>query len=322
MRSRTLLAVALAVWLAAGPALGGYSMTDGVLHDGPRGRDVPYRIYAPEPLVGAYPVIFVSHGIGGSRDSMPYLGRHLAQHGYISIHLQHPGTDVSLWARESTLSGVYAALRRGMWDSDAAQARFQDLPFAVDELAGLNAKGPLAGHIDAQRIGMAGHSYGGVSTMVAAGQRMGPGGQWFFKDPRIKAGFVMSPNVPIQGGNLTQLYRDIDIPLFHATGTKDGNAVPGNPEFDPVRRTLPYRTLKIPDQYLLVLEDADHNSFSGLEHGPHAHGKEVETRYTHAVEQAALLFFDAYVKGDAKAQAILRSGFKSKLEPGDRFEWK
>jgi hypothetical protein len=169
---------------------------------------------------------------------------------------------------------------------------------------------------------MAGHSYGGVSTMVAAGQRMGPNGSWIYKDKRVKAGFVMSPGVPIQGGDLAALYRDIDIPLFHATGTKDGNAVPGNPEFDPVRRTIPYQTLTIPRQYLLVLKDAAHNAFSGLEHGPHAHGREVETRYTRALAEAAVLFFDAYVKGDAAAEETLRETFKARLDPADRFDWK
>ena len=322
MAARALLIGALAACLLAGRALGGYDMTDGVLHDEARKRDVPYRLYAPNPLAGIYPVIFVSHGIGGTRESMPYLGRYLAEHGYIVIHLQHPGTDNSLWMHEKSLDAIYGALRRGMLDARAAQARFQDVPFAVRELDKLDASGPLAGHIDLQRIGMAGHSYGSVTTLVAAGQRMGPGGAWFYKEPRIKAGLLMSPSLPIQGGDLTQLYRSIDIPLFHVTGTKDGNAVPGNREFDPVERTLPYQNLKIPHQYLLVLNGATHNSFSGLEHGPHAHGREVETRYTHATQEAALLFFDAYVKGDPKAEAALRSAFKSRLDTGDHFEWK
>lgn len=158
--------------------------------------------------------------------------------------------------------------------------------------------------------------------MVAAGQRMGPGGQWSFKEPGIHAGLVMSPNIPIQGGELAALYRDIDIPLFHITGTKDGNAVPGNKEFDPKQRTLPYEALTIPHQYLLVLDGACHNAFSGLKHGPHAHGPEEETRYTRVVQDGAVLFFDAYLNGKTAALAALRHEFQSSLEPTDRFEWK
>ena len=297
-------------------------MTDGTLRDESRGRNVPYRLYAPEALAGVYPVILVSHGVGGSREAMPYLGRYLAQHGYVALHLQHPGTDNSVWQNKTPLRDIYQALRHAMWDAGAARARFQDVPFAVSELTRFNTKGPLAGHLDLSRIGMAGHSYGSVSTLVAAGQHMGPGGQWFFKEPRIKAGLLMSPSVPLQGGDLAALYRDIDIPLFHVTGTKDANAIPTDKPFDPIERTIPYRTLTTPYQYLLVLEGAGHSAFSGLEHGPHAHGKEVETRYTRAVQQAAVLFFDAYLKEDKTAEAALRNSFKSSLEPGDRFEWK
>ncbi|TIR16308.1 MAG: hypothetical protein E5X64_22120 [Mesorhizobium sp.] len=189
-------------------------------------------------------------------------------------------------------------------------------------MSGLQRQGRLAGRLDLTRIGRAGHSYGGVSTMVDAGQRMGPGGQWSFKEPRIRAGLVMSPNIPIQGGVLVALYRDIRIPLFHITGTRDGNAVPGNKEFDPIQRTLPYEALTIPHQYLLVLERADHNSFSGLKYEPHAHGPADETRYTRVVQDGAVSFFDAYLNGKTAALAALRHEFQSSLEPTDRFEWK
>jgi predicted dienelactone hydrolase len=319
---------------AAGAALGmlhlmpgasaqeAYRMQDGALRDDSRNRDVPFRLYLPEPLVGVHPVVLVSHGIGGSREAMPYLGRHLAANGYVALHVQHPGTDASVWRPEMAPAEVYRALRQAMWDAAAARLRFQDVPFVVDELARWNTAGPLAGRLDLARIGMAGHSYGSVSTMVAAGQRMGPGGQWQFKEPRIRAGVVMSPSVPIQGGNLAELYRDIYIPLFHMTGTSDGNAIPGNTDFAPVQRTIPYRTLAIPHQYLLVLRDAGHNAFSGLEHGPHAHGPEVETRYTRAVQQGAVLFFDAYLRGDTAAEAALRNDYPQSLASDDRFEWK
>ncbi|PAQ09881.1 alpha/beta hydrolase family protein [Mesorhizobium temperatum] len=300
----------------------GYTIIDGAFRDESRSRTVPYRLYAPAPLSGAYPVILVSHGIGGSREAMPYLGRRLAESGYMAVHLQHTGTDSSIWQHANTLADVYRILREAMWDANVARARFQDVPFALRELARMNGEGRLAGRLDLTRIGMAGHSYGGVSTMVSAGQRMGPGGQWSFKEPRIRAGLVMSPNIPIQGGELAALYRDISIPLFHITGTRDGNAVPGNKEFDPIQRTLPYEALTIPHQYLLVLDGADHNAFSGLKHGPHAHGPEEETRYTRVVQDGAVLFFDGYLNEKMASLAALRHKFQSSLEPTDRFEWK
>lgn len=319
--SKAVSIVLLSIALAQ-PALGGHQVQDDTWRDASRNRSLAVRSYLPDPLAGPHPVILVSHGLGGSREAMPYLGRALAEQGYAVFHLQHPGTDDSLWRGLSSEAEIYDALKRGMWDARGALDRFQDTRFAVAELARRSETGPFAGHLDLSRIGMAGHSYGGVSVMVAAGQRMGPGGQWAFKEPRVRAGFVMSPNIPILGGDLSELYRDIDIPLFHVTGTRDANAIPTDRKFDPVQRTLPYRTLNIPNQYLLVFEGADHNAFSGLEFGPHAHGPERETRYTRLTQEAAVLFFHAHLQGDTAALRRLRDGFKQRLDPADRFEWK
>ena len=127
---------------------GSYIKTDGTFFDESRDRTVPWRLYAPALPNGVCPVILVSHGVGGTREAMPYLGRRLAENGYIVLHLQHPGTDSSVWQNASSLSAVYRALREAMWDADAARLRFQDVPFVVRELARWDREGPLAGHLD------------------------------------------------------------------------------------------------------------------------------------------------------------------------------
>jgi len=68
--------------------------------DSARNRKVPVKIYYPEKGQGPFPVIVFSHGLGGSRDGYEYLGRHWASHGYVSVHLQHLGSDDAVW-RES-----------------------------------------------------------------------------------------------------------------------------------------------------------------------------------------------------------------------------
>ena len=35
----------------------------------------------------------VSHGLGGSHEGYAYLGRHLASHGYVVVHVTHLGSD-------------------------------------------------------------------------------------------------------------------------------------------------------------------------------------------------------------------------------------
>src|SRR6266849_1411763 len=62
-----------------------------------RERKVPSKIYFPKEGAGPFPVIIFSHGLGGSREGYEYLGRHWAASGYVSVHLQHPGSDNAVW---------------------------------------------------------------------------------------------------------------------------------------------------------------------------------------------------------------------------------
>ena len=307
----------LVIVLAPASVQAGHSVREVVFRDSDRQRDVPVKIYAPEPLEGAVPFILISHGLGGSRDSVPYLGEALAEAGYVTVHMQHIGTDKSVWEGKRPWK-IKGALKAAMQDPNAAKARFEDVPFVLDVLAELPGPDPLAGHLDFSRIGMAGHSYGAVSTIVAAGQRMGPGARLSFKEPRVKAGFLMSPNVPRSVKDLNAAYKDIGIPLFHATGTKDNQPFAGK-DFDPAVRTKPYETLTIPDQYLVVFDGADHGAFSGRSR---RNGNAEASRYTQATAKAALLFFEAYLQGDATAKTELRSDYQQMLDAKDRYEWK
>ena len=65
-----------------------------------RQRPVPVRLYWPAGLAAdaRVPLVVFSHGIGGSRRGYSYLGSHWASHGYASLHLQHVGSDRSLWS--------------------------------------------------------------------------------------------------------------------------------------------------------------------------------------------------------------------------------
>ena len=60
-------------------------------------RIVPYKLYYPEDLDMALPLIIWSHGFGGNRDGAAFLSRYIAEHGYALLHVTHIGTDSSLW---------------------------------------------------------------------------------------------------------------------------------------------------------------------------------------------------------------------------------
>lgn len=296
---------------------------EGSFRDESRDRLIPYLVYYPDPLTGSHPVILFSHGLGGSRQAAAYLGRHLASHGYVCFHIQHAGSDESLWkGKTRRRSSILHTLEGSLADPRNALNRFEDVPFVLDQLEKLNQDGPLfKGRLNLDQIGMAGHSYGGRSTMIAAGERVGRS-YLSFKDARIRAGLVLSPNLPNSRVDLQKAYRDIDIPLFHITGTKDGNPLPSSRGMDPKRRIEPYRHIRTgAPQYLLVLAGADHMTFSGNRLGTAAETRD-DPRHIEAVQNGAAAFFDAYLRGDKAALERLRTEYPKSLGQDDHFEWK
>lgn len=296
---------------------------EGAFRDESRNRRIPYLVYYPDPLRGRHPVILFSHGLGGSRQGGAYLGRHLASRGYVCFHIQHAGSDESLWkGKTRQRASIMRTLEGSLADPRNALNRFEDVPFVLDQLEKLEKEGPLfKGRLDLGKIGMAGHSYGGRSTMIAAGERVGRR-YLSFKDSRIRAGLVLSPNLPNSRVDLQRAYRDIDIPLFHITGTEDASPLPSSRGMDPKRRTEPYRRIRTgAPQYLLVLQGADHMTFSGRRLGTAAETRH-DARHIQVVLSGATAFFDAYLKGDRVALERLRSQYPKSLEQGDLFEWK
>lgn len=200
--------------------------------DASRGRLVPVRLYLPvDPAPEAapagqqaaqqHPLVVFSHGIGGSRRGYSYLGRHWASQGYASLHLQHVGSDRTLWAGNPL--GLAGRLQAAAQESEAT-ARVADLRFALDQLLA----GPLGARIDASRIVAAGHSYGANTTLLAAGATVQRGGQALtLRDPRIKAAIVISAPPFYGEASPAQVLGPISVPTLHITATEDVIRVPG-----------------------------------------------------------------------------------------------
>ena len=81
-------------WAKAGPFAVETASFDWT--DAARNREVPVKIYYPKDGAGTCPLIVFSHGLGGSREGYEYLGRHWASHGYVSVHVQHKGSDTEV----------------------------------------------------------------------------------------------------------------------------------------------------------------------------------------------------------------------------------
>jgi len=268
------------------------------------GRHVPAKLYVPEHAEDPCPIVVFSHGLGGTRDGYEYLGRHWASHGYVSVHIQHEGSDDSAWRRKGN---PLDAMRRAAADPRNALERPKDVRFAIDQLERLNAQtGELKGRLDLARIGMAGHSFGAHTTLWVAGQPMiGPAGlQVSMADPRVKAAIAMSPAAPPRASEaaIRRAFGQIRIPCMHMTGTEDQSVITST---TPEQRRIPYDNCSGSDQYLVTYAGGDHMVYSGrgrLAVRP----RDAEFR-RHTLELTTA-FWDAYQRDDTAARAWLDGG--------------
>lgn len=276
--------------------------------DARRNRRVPVKIYYPKGD-GPFPVIVFSHGLGGTREGYDYVGTYWASHGYVSLHLQHSGSDDAVWRG----GGGMQAMSRAANGKNALD-RAGDVSFALDQLEKLNqdANFPLHGKLDLKKIGMAGHSFGANTTLLVSGVKMPVIGS--LGDPRIKCAIAMSAPAPV-GKDYDSIYSGIKIPIYHLTGTKDTSPI-DRTGTTPEDRQLPYRHSKGADAYLTVFQDGDHMVFSGRRRGAPVASDE---RNHALIQQSTLAFWDAYLKGDEKAKTWLQSDFARELGANGTF---
>lgn len=322
---RVLVAVALGIAVRASAAEAAYDpLTVGepgaaaalglTVHDGGRTRDLALRVYLPAGT-NAAPVVLFSHGLGGSCENNPYLGRHWAARGYAAVFMQHPGSDETVW------KGQPAGERRGaMRDAASVKnfaARVKDVPAVLDQLEKWNAEAghALAGRLDLKRVGMSGHSFGALTTQAVSGQKYPFGLN--YTDGRIKAAVAFSPSSP-KRGDPKKVFGEVGIPWLLMTGTKDTSFIN---DTDVASRLAVFPALPAGDKYELVLEGAEHSAF-----GDRALPGDKEARnpnHHRAILALSTAFWDAYLRGDAAAKAWLDGdGARGVLETKDRWQKK
>jgi dienelactone hydrolase len=273
--------------------------------DSSRGREIPAKIYHPaSDAKGPFPVILFSHGLGGSCDGYHYLGEYWAAHGYVCIHLQHPGSDSALLGSSRPLV-VARRMREALLDPDNSINRPLDMRFAIDQIERLAHDPEFALHdkLDLGSIGIAGHSYGAYTVLAVAGQRVA--GSPAKPDSRVKAAIAMSSQAP-RIGDINTAYDAVSIPIFHLTGTADSTSrigLHGNDDgvgdaTSADRRVAFDHTTHAP-AYLLIFNGGDHMLFSGQRR----RGADVNDAVFHAfIQKSTLAFWDAMLKNDREAR--------------------
>ena len=259
------------------------------------GRVVPFKAYTPRGP-GPFPVVIHSHGLGGSREASTYILQAVAEAGFLVVTLQHAGSDSALLARggAGAAEALAAAGRAGM-TAEAAQARYGDVPFAIDQIA----RDPmLKDKADLSRLGMSGHSFGALSTLVAVGQRvLGARPGVSFAEPRIKAAIAYSPNKP-RGDDPVAAFARVRTPMLHFTGTED--ATQFDLERTPFERTAPYQAITGADQFLVILTGGDHAVFGGRR-AVSGQLKPSDPAHMEAIKAETVRFWKAYLADDRRA---------------------
>ncbi len=171
-------------------------------HDPMRGRLFPCEIWYPgrddAPRPGARPLIVFSHFSGGHRRSSTFLCTHLATHGYVVAALDHS----EVVAKELAPRAGETATERSARIDAVMAGRVPDVRFLLHHLLDQVDNGAAGIGLDAARIGLVGHSFGGWTVLATPEV-----------EPRVRAVVALAP-----GGNEHPMPGILPLKLTFAWG--------------------------------------------------------------------------------------------------------
>lgn len=273
--------------------------------DPERSRQIPFKAYYPAEGQGPFPVILFSHGLGGSCEGYEYLGNTWAGSGYAVIHLQHPGSDAEIW-KDAPPGEAMTAMRRAASKPGNTRDRILDIKFAIDQLRALaHEPGPMQGRVDLSRIGVAGHSYGALTSLAIAGQTLvtPAGARASAPDPRVRAIIAISAPPPRDRSQWPTAYASVRIPCLHITGKRDVSPIG---QSLPEDRRAAFDNSPNADALLIDFNEADHMIFAGLKrNAARAASDQDILRLT---ELASTAYWDTFLKDNSETQNWLFNG--------------
>ncbi|MGU3361797.1 DUF3313 family protein [Methylobacterium sp. M6A4_1b] len=256
-----------------------------------RARAVPARLYWPATAQGRVPLIVFSHGLGGSRNGYRYLGEYWSAHGYASLHVQHTGSDDSLWRGDPFQ--LVARLTDAARIQEAVQ-RAHDVSFALNRILD-PSKSRFGATIDTSRIIAAGHSYGANTVLILAGARVHRDGKTIrAPDARIRAGIAISAPAFYGETDLKSVLGGISIPTLHVTSTGDDINIPDYRSGADDRYAV-YEAVGTRDKLMTVFEGGSHGMFTDR---PLTGGVVLNPQVKSATAELTLAFFDLVYRAD------------------------
>ena len=220
-------------------------------------RVLELRIRVPKDIQPnqKVPLIIYSPGLGsGVANGTPWCDA-WQKAGFIVVTISHPVTNDSIWntktsSLKANLQAAIAGPQYGL--------RVSDCQFVITQCL---TKLGIESNIDPKKIGIAGHSYGALTTQAITGQHASQ------RDPRIVAAIAMSPTAATPESS--HAMGGVHIPFFCITGDHDDH-ITFTDGVDSTRLGVPlakrkavYEGLPKGRRQLYVMSNADHMTFAG-----------------------------------------------------------
>ncbi|XGB41150.1 MAG: alpha/beta hydrolase [Nodosilinea sp. LVE1205-7] len=307
------------------------------------GVSKPATLFLPEAKTkvdlpdSGFPVVIISHGLGGSNHSYSYLAQDLAATGIAVVNLEHSGSN----------GQQLNNLLKGKTDSIVPTTEFlrrpEDVSLTITALTKARLTRPeLLGGLNMQQVGVIGQSLGGYTALALAGASFDQAGLTQYcpadritfnpslllqcqaahlgslnptlADPRVKAIFTISSIGSVLFGRSG--YGRITIPTMMVASALDTIA-PAFPE-----QIQPFSWLTNSNHYLLLMHKGTH--FSGIGDGDVSGSDQalaiprdiigprpdLAQKYIKVFAQA---FFKLTLSGDERFRSLLQPSFAQQL---------